>query len=147
MNLENYNNIGITSIAINSVLSLSKELSISKVLLIMPLFTSKDLTSHLSRKTTEIKSIEKLISEKTPLFSNFNKRYYDSLVNSINAVQLLIETNQISIIEGKLIANKSFHYMKSMGKRAENINNASQNVSKLLNENTEKLYLNLRIEL
>jgi hypothetical protein len=147
MNLENYNNIGITSIAINSVLSLSKELSIPKALLIMPLFTSKDLTSHLSRKTTEIKSIEKLISEKTPLFSNFNKRYYDSLVNSINAIQLLIETNQISIIDGKLITNKSFRYLKSMGKRAEKINTASQNVSKLLNENTEKLYLNLRIEL
>lgn len=147
MNLENYNNIGITSIAINSVLSLSKELSIPKALLIMPLFTSKDLTSHLSRKTTEIKSIEKLISEKTPLFSNFNKRYYDSLVNSINAIQLLIETNQISIIDGKLIANKSFQYMKSMGTRAEKINSASPNVSKLLNENTEKLYLNLRIEL
>lgn len=147
MNLENYNNIGITSIAINSVLSLSKELSIPKALLIMPLFTSKDLTSHLSRKTTGIKSIEKLISEKTPLFSNFNKRYYDSLVNSINAIQLLIETNQISIIDGKLIANKSFQYMKSMGTRAEKINSASPNVSKLLNENTEKLYLNLRIEL
>jgi hypothetical protein len=147
MNLENYNNLGITSIAINSVLSLSKELSIPKALLIMPLFTSKDLTSHLSRKTTEIKSIEKLISEKTPLFSNFNKRYYDSLVNSINAIQLLIETNQISIIDGKLIANKSFQYMKSMGTRAEKINSASPNVSKLLNENTEKLYLNLRIEL
>jgi hypothetical protein len=147
MNLENYNNIGITSIAINSVLSLSKELSIPKALLIMPLFTSKDLTSHLSRKTTEIKSIEKLISEKTPLFSNFNKRYYDSLVNSINAIQLLIETNQISILDGKLIANKSFQYMKSMGTRAEKINSASPNVSKLLNENTEKLYLNLRIEL
>ena len=147
MNLENYNNIGITSIAINSILSLSKELSISKVLLIMPLFTSKDLTSHLSRKTTEIKSIEKLISEKTPLFSNFNKRYYDSLANSINAIQLLIETNQISLIDGNLIKGQSFQYAKSMGKRAGEINTASQNVSKLLNESTEKLYLNLRIEL
>jgi hypothetical protein len=147
MNLENYNNIGITSIAINSVLSLSKELSISKALLIMPLFTNKDLTSHLSRKTTEIKSIEKLISEKTPLFSNFNKRYYDSLVNSINAIQLLIDMNQISLIDGKILKKQSFKYVKSMGKRAEKINDASQNVSKLLNENTEKLYLNLRIEL
>lgn len=147
MNLENYNNIGITSIAISSVLSLSKELSISKVLLIMPLFTSKDLTSHLSRKTTEIKSIEKLISEKTPLFSNFNKRYYDSLANSINAIQLLIDTNQISLIDGSLINVQSFQYAKSMGKRAGKINTASQNVSRLLNENTEKLYLNLRIEL
>ena len=147
MNLDNYNNIGITSIAINSVLSLSEKLSLSKALLIMPLFTSKSLTSHLSRKTTEIKSIEKLISEKTPLFSNFNKRYYDSLANSINAIQLLIETNQLSLIDGKLISNQSFKYVKSMGKRAGKINTASQNVSKLLNENTEKLYLNLRIEL
>jgi len=147
MNLENYNNIGITSIAINSVLSLSKELSLSKALLIMPLFTSKALTAHLSRKTTEIKSIEKLISEKTPLFSNFNKRYYDSLTNSINAIQLLIETNQISILDDKLISKQSFQYKKSMGKRAEKINTTSQNISKLLNENIEKLYLNLRIEL
>jgi len=147
MNLENYNNIGITSIAINSVLSRSKELPLSKALLIMPLFTSKALTAHLSRKTTEIKSIEKLISEKTPLFSNFNKRYYDSLTNSINAIQLLIETNQISILDDKLISKQSFQYKKSMGKRAEKINTTSQNISKLLNENIEKLYLNLRIEL
>jgi hypothetical protein len=147
MNLENYNNIGITSIAINSVLSLSEELPLSKVLLIMPFFTSKALTSHLSRKTTEIKSIEKLISEKTPLFSNFNKRYYDSLTNSLNAIQLMIETKQISITNGKLKNNQSFQYDKAMGKRAGKINTASQNVSKLLKENTEKLYLNLRIEL
>ncbi|SOU85784.1 hypothetical protein [Tenacibaculum dicentrarchi] len=147
MNLENYNNIGITVIAIKSVLSLSEKLSLSKVLLIMPLFASKDLTIHLSRKTTEIKSIEKLISEKIALFSNFNKRYYDSLINSINAIQFLIETNQILIVNGELIKNQSFDYVKGMGKRAEKINIASQNVSNLLKENTEKLYLNLRIEL
>jgi len=147
MNLENYNNIAITSIAISSVLSLSEELSLPKALLIMPLFTSKDLTSHLARKTTEIKSIEKLISEKTRLFSNFNQRYYGSLANSLNAIQLLIETNQISITNGKLRNNESFQYLKEMGKRAGKINTASQNVSKILNENTEKLYLNLRIEL
>lgn len=147
MNLENYNNIGITSVAINSVLSLSKKLPLSKVLLIMPLFTSKALTAHLSRKTTEIKSIEKLISEKTPLFSNFNKRYYDTLANSLNAIQLLIEINNISIKDGYLISNQHFNFEKAMGKRADKINLASQNVSKLLNENTEKLYLNLRIEL
>jgi len=147
MNLENYNNIGITTIAINSVLSLSEELPLSKALLIMPLFTSKALTSHLSRKTTEIKSIEKLISEKTPLFSNFNKRYYDSLAHSLNAIQLLIETNQISMTNGKLKNNQSFQFDKAMGKRAGKINSASENVSKILKENTEKLYLNLRIEL
>jgi hypothetical protein len=147
MNLENYNNIGITSIAINSVLSLSEELSLSKALLIMPLFTSKTLTSHLSRKTTEIKSIEKLISEKTPLFSNFNKRYYDSLTNSLNAIQLLIDTNQIKLANGRLKKTESFRYEKAMGKRSGSIYTASQNVSKLLKENTEKLYLNLRIEL
>ncbi|TVZ22269.1 hypothetical protein JM84_1160 [Dokdonia sp. Hel_I_63] len=147
MNLQNYNNIGIASIAIHSVLSLSQELSLSEVLLIMPLFSSKSLTAHLSRKTTEIKSIEKLISEKTTLFSNFNKRYYDTLTNSLNAVQFLIETNKISIIDGNLMNNQHFMFDKSMGKRADKIYSASENVSKLLIENTEKLYLNLRIEL
>lgn len=147
MNLENYNNIGITSVAINSVLSLSEELSLPKVLLIMPLFSSKALTTHLSRKTTEIKSIEKLISEKTALFSNFNKRYYDTLINSFNAIQLLIETNNVYIKDGSLINIQPFKYENKMGKRAKKINSASQNVSKLLKENTENLYLNLRIEL
>jgi hypothetical protein len=147
MNLKNYNNFGITAIAINSVLTFSGELPISKVLLIMPLFTNKELTSHLSRATTQIKSIEKLISEKTPLFSNFNKRYYDSLVNSLNAIQLLIETNKILMIDGKLKNNLPFQYNTSMGKRAEKIFTASQNVSKLLQEKNENLYLNLRIEL
>lgn len=147
MNLDNYNNIGITSIAIKSVLAEARKLELCKALLIMPLLTSKALTSHLSRSTTEIKSIEKLISEKTPLFSNFNKRYYDSLILSVNAIQFLIETKQIKLSNGILNSESEFNYDKTMGKRAGKINLATKNVSKLLQENSDKLYLNLRIEL
>ncbi|WP_423819208.1 three component ABC system middle component [Salinimicrobium sp. TIG7-5_MAKvit] len=148
MNLKSYNNIGIASIAIYAVLSHSSELTLSKALLILPLFSSSPLTQHLSRSSTKVKSVEKLIAEKTSLFSNFNGRFYDTLALSINSIQFLAKANLVTLENG-IIRNNSeeVYYTSQMGKRAGKIFSASENLSRLLNAPTEKLYLNLRIEL
>lgn len=147
VNLAHYNNIGIVSIGIEAVLTHSRQLSLSKLLLIQPFFSNQMLTQYLGRKTTKIKSIEKLIVEKTPLFSNFNRRYYDSLSLSFNSLQFLYDTEKITIESGVVYSNFDFVYNKKMGNRASKIFKASKNMSLILQDHPEKLYLNLRIEL
>ena len=148
MTLNYYNNIGIGAVALGAVLNHSKELSITRSCLIFPLIAHKELLQHLCRKTTSIKSIEKLIVEKTSYFSNFNKRYYDSLVLTFNTLQYLNDTGYVQINEEQqVILVKPLEYDKKMGKRAGKIFDASKNIALLLQERTDKLYLNLRIEI
>lgn len=147
MNLSYYNNIGIGIVALGSVINQRKKLPISKLFLIFPLISHQKLLHHLGRNTTKIKSIEKLIVEKTSYFSNYNKRYKDSLALTVNALQYLNDAGYVDVMDGTVILAKPFEYHKKMGTRANKIFNASENISLLLKERTDKLYLNLRVEL
>lgn len=147
MNINYYNNFGIGVVAIAAVLNHSKELAISKLFLIFPISSHQKLLQHLGRKTTKIRNIEKLIAEQISYFSNFNKRYVDSLVLTLNSIQYLNDTGYIDIVEGKVISSKLFEHHTMMGNRAKRIFNASENISILLQESSSKLYLNLRVEL
>lgn len=148
MNLNQYNNVGIVAIEIASVLQQSeRNLTLSKALLISPIFSNKQLSLHLARKTTTVSSIERLMTEKTSLFSNFNGRFYDSLANSINAIQLLVDLKIISINQEEIELIQPLEYDSKMGKRVAKIYLASQNVASLLKNEASNLYLNLRIVL
>jgi hypothetical protein len=145
MRADYYNNISIGVIAISSVLNHYEELPVSKSFLIIPFITHFDLTRFLANKRTNTKSIEELISQKTSCFSNFNKRYYDSLSLSINAIQYLIDMKYIEHKNGNLKKIKPLNYHKNMGERADKIYKASENIAKILRGTREMLYLNLRI--
>ena len=147
MNLSYYNNFSMGVVALGAALNQSKELSLSKLFLVFPLLSHYKLLQYLGRKTTEIRSIEKLIIEKTSFFSNFNKRYNDSLVLTMNALQYLSDAGYVSILNGNIILTKPFEYDKNMGSRAKKIFNASKNIALLLKERSDKLYLNLRVQL
>ena len=147
MNLSYYNNLSMGVIALGSVLNQSKKLSISKLFLIFPLISHQNLLKYLGRSTTKIKSLEKLIIDKTPCFSNFNRRYVDSLVLTINSLQYLNDTGYIKVVNGNVTLIRPFEFDKKMGSRANKVFNASENVHRLLKEKTEKLYLNLRVEI
>lgn len=147
MNVSYYNNLSIGIVALGTVLNQSKELSMSKLFLIFPFLSHQMLLQHLGRSTTKITSIEKLIVEKTPCFSNFNKRYRDSLVLTINALQYLNDTGYVDVESGNVSLAKPFEYDNKMGSRANKIFNASKNIALLLKERSDKLYLNLRVEL
>jgi hypothetical protein len=147
MSLSYYNNIGIGIVALGAVLNQSRELPLSKLFLIFPLLSHQKLLQHLCRPTTKITSIEKLVVEKTPYFANFNKRYFDSLALTVNAMQYLNDTGYLRITNGYAVLTKPFDQDKRMGTRAMKIFRASENVALLLEEEPENLYLNLRVEL
>lgn len=142
-----FNNVGIGAIAICSVLDHSTKLSVASMTLILPLVTHKDCLDYLARSSTKIKSIEKLIAEKTTFFSNFNARYYDSLCLSFSSIQYLTEMGYAEFKNDFLIKTKALKYDKEMGDRAKKIFLASSNISEILSENESKLFLNFRIEL
>lgn len=147
MSLNLYNNFGVGAVAIAAVLNKCSSLPISKVTLIFPLINHQELLSYLSRKSTKINSFDKLVIEKTIFFSNFNKRYYDSLSSTMNALQYLNDQGYIEFRNNEVHMIKSMDYSKEMGTRTSKIFLASNNINLILNELVEKLYLNLRIEL
>jgi hypothetical protein len=147
MNKPTYNNIGIGSLGIAFVLQTQRELPIAKTLLILPLISNSELLNHLANNNSRIRSLDKLIIEKPNCFSNFNKRYYDSLCTSIEAIQLLNEIGLIKFKSPNLASTSPTPYNQSMGRRAEKIHKAANNIGTILIDKTEKLYLNLRIEL
>jgi hypothetical protein len=143
-----YNNIGICSFSIVSILQESnQELELTKIFLIMPFFSHKELTNYLSRGNVNILSLDSLLIDKKSYFTNFNKRFYQSLSLTINTLQYLHDIEMIQIKENKVKLLKTIEYEKTMGKRAEKINKASKNIVKILQESNQKLYLNLRVEL
>jgi hypothetical protein len=147
MNISNYNNLGIYSLAISAVLEHKKEMTIAETLLVAPLVTHNELLNHLARKTTNIYSADDLLLSKTSFFSNFSYRFSDSLVTSLNAIQFLQDMNYISYKEGELKISELTPYHSDMGKRAKKIYQASKNIATFLTTPTEYLYLNLRVEL
>lgn len=147
MSLSLYNNFGVGVLAITAVLNESHSLPMSKITLIFPLINHQEMLNYLSRKSTNVKSLDKLIVEKTVFFSNFNKRYYDSLSTTINALQYLFDQGYIEFKNNEVRLIKPMEYSKKMGDRSKKIFLASKNISLIFNEMVEKLYLNLRIEL
>ncbi len=142
-----YNNIGITALSIAFVLGEGKAMPLSKALLILPFITHKELLNYLSRGNVKIKSLEKLIIEKTGCFSNFNRRYYDNLCNSLNSIQMLNEIELVQVKDSHIFVKSELFYDDTMGRRAKKIHKAAKNIAVILDDNVEKLYLNLRVEL
>lgn len=144
---EQYNNLGLESLAIMFVLKEAGTLPISKILLVLPFTAHKAMLNHLAHGRTKVQSFERYLIERTSYFSNFNDRYYDNLVSSMNAVQLLSEIGAIEIVEGNISLLNLPEYSKSMGIRANKIFKASKNISTILAADVDILHLNLRVEL
>ena len=147
MNINIFNNFGVGAIAIVSVLNHSHSLSLAKLTLIFPLISHEELLSYLSNGKVNIKSLDKLLIDKTPHFSNFNKRYYDSLPTTFNSLQYLVDLGYITVSRDSVNLVKTLVYAKEMGGRANKIFKSSENIASILKEKSDKLYLNLRIEL
>jgi len=142
-----YNNLAIEAFGIASVMGvMSRPVAISKLLLIPPIISHKPLVQNLSRKNTRVMSFEKYLVDHLSFFINFNGRFYDRLIGSVNAIQLLNELGFIEFIDGGCTLRKAIIIDKSMGGRAERISKASSNIASLISTSVEDLYLNLRIE-
>lgn len=146
MRTETLNNLAFASLAISIVVDKSQKLELTEVLLIMPFLAHKELLSYLANGKTQIRSLDKLIIDKLHCFSNFNNRYYDNLSTSINAIQFLSEVDMVSIDNSHMISMEKVECFNSVGNRLKRVSKASENLSKILSEDTSSLYLNLRIE-
>jgi hypothetical protein len=147
MRTESLNNLAFASLAMSIIIEKSQKLELTKSLLIMPFLAHKELLSYLANGKTQIRSLDKLIVDKLHCFSNFNKRYYDNLSTSINALQFLSEVDAVSIEGAYIVSKEEFEYVNSMGDRLRRAFKASDNISKILSEDASSLYLNLRIEI
>lgn len=147
MRTETLNNLAFASLAMSLVLEKSQKLELTKALLIMPFIAHKELLSYLAHGRTQIISLDKLIIDKLHCFSNFNKRYYDNLGTSINAIQFLSEIDMISVDGSHIVSKEKAEPLCSVGDRLKRVSKAANNISKILSEDESSLYLNLRIEI
>ena len=148
-----FNNELIGCIAMYYVIKNLEELSLAKVMLILPMAFQDQLITYIGRKNVNINSIEQLLIRKPELLANFNERYYSLLKTSINCIGLLSALDKISIEKkGQInISNKESFFplddKKAVGDRAMRIINCAPKISILLNDNIENLYLQLRVTL
>ncbi|WP_312941696.1 three component ABC system middle component [Oscillibacter sp.] len=145
-----YNNEILTGIAILSVLHEVEELEVSKALLVQPILSYRGVLNFVKKKNVKIRSIEELISKKSLQFCNFNKRYFDNLELSMNAILLMRQLGFLDIRDNKLVrGNVEFDLdNKTLGDRANEIIKGASNISNAINKgDASNLYLSLRIEL
>lgn len=140
----------LTGLSILSVLSHTKELQVSKCVLIEPMLNHKELRAMLKNSKTIIRSIEELIMKKTVAFSNFHSRFIETLPLSINSILLMSELRLLKINGNKIIfSGNDFDFKEhSLGTLMEERILACNKIADILNNETvENLYLNLRVEL
>ncbi len=141
-----FNNLGLCATAIGVVLNEVKELTLPKVMLIMPLIMHEATLRFLAKGSVRPRQIAAFASMNPEFIMNFSKRYEDSLVVSINAIQYLISTEHVDLTNNvKLV--KPFTIDDSFGQKASLLTRATRNLSELLSSTEEELYLNLRVKL
>lgn len=140
----------ITGISILAVLKYTKKLEISKCMLIEPLLSYSKVVSSLKRVNSSIKSIEDLIIKENVVFSNFNSRYQEKLILSINSILLFEQMGLISVDDGFVFfSGENFNFFNSdLGDKATARIKAARNLSEiLLKGDASDFYLSLRIEI
>lgn len=152
--VENYNNFSsneiITAISMLTVLKCSYSMEITKVLLIEPLLSYKNISEKFKLANLKVRSIEELIVKSNFALINFNKRFQEKLLLSINSLFLLEQLDLVAILENKVCyKDQNFDFEnKNLGKIANNrIKAANKIASVLKNTPVEDLYLHLRVEL
>jgi hypothetical protein len=141
-----YNNIGICATALVSVISHTGELPLAKAMLVMPLVMHDATLAFLSNASVRKREAAALTSVKPELFANFNRRFEDSLVLSLNALQLLLHLGHVKL-QGNLIPSKPMQITSDYGARAQRIVKATPSIATLLASPVEELYLNFRVHL
>lgn len=152
--IESYNtflsNEIVSAISILVVLKHSYSMEITKLLLVEPLLSYKNITEKFKLANLKVRSIEELIVKSDFALINFNKRFQEKLLLSINSLFLLEQLGLVTINGNKVYyKDKNFDFEnKSLGKIAENrIKSANKIASVLKDTLVEDLYLHLRIEL
>lgn len=140
----------LTGISILAVLRYTKKLELSKCVLIEPLLSYSQVLNSLKRSNSNIKSIEDLIIKQSIAFANFNSRFHDKLLLSINAI-VLFEKLGLLYREENLVyfSAPDFNFAtESLGEIAHNRIIAVEKLAKILQKgDASDFYLSLRIEI
>lgn len=140
----------LTGISILSVLRYTKQMELSKCILIEPLLSYSQVLKALKRSNSSIKSIEDLILKESISFANFNARFRDKLILSMNALLLFEKMNLLSINENMVFFTaKDFNFAtSSLGDAAFSRIAASFKLAEILVKgDASDFYLSLRIEI
>lgn len=140
----------LTGISILAVLRYTKQLELSKCILIEPLLSYSQVLNTLKRSKSKIKSIEDLIIKQSIAFANFNSRFHDKLLLSMNAI-ILFEKLGLLYREDNLVhfSAPDFNFATaSLGELAHNRILASPKLAEILQKgDASDFYLSLRIEI
>ena len=140
----------VTGISILSVLRYAHEMELSKCMLIEPLLSYSRVLKALKRVNSSVKSIEDLVLKENIVFSNFNSRYQDHLVLSINSILLFKQMGLITFQNGFVcFSGDSFDFdNSSLGTKARDRIKAAKKLSEILIKgDASDFYLTLRVEL
>ena len=141
-----YNNESICAIAIYSVLKRCHSLTYSQAALIPPMIFNNKLIAVLNGKSN-IRGIEELMIKKGEVLTNFNNQYVSLLPLMFNTLVLLEELEFISIDDNSIKLTDKNLETKGLGKRTDKIMKCASKIANLLQEDTVKLYLQLRVVL
>jgi hypothetical protein len=139
-----FNNVGICATALLAVLAHAKQLNISKALLVMPLVMHNATVSYLGNGRVAKREATALVAHRPDLFANFNSRFAESLVVTVNAIQLIVAAGYVKF-DGKLVLLRPLEIDGSFGKRAQRIAKAANHIAAILASPVDELYLNFRI--
>ena len=143
-----FNNLGFCSVAIAyAVEEAVAPVPISKALLVVPIISNRRLLDHLARKGVIVENIERLLVNYTECFANLNQRYYDSLSDSVNGIQFLLNIEVLELNDKGLQVLNPMPFHKDMGRRAQKAKQAAKNIASLLSLSSANLYSSLRIQI
>ena len=139
----------LTGISILAVLKHTNQLELTKCILIEPLLSYSQVLRFLKNANTKARSLEDLILRKSIPFTNFNNRFHDKLLLSINALILFEKMDLLRIKDNMVYFNAAdFNfYTHSLGEAAANRIAASRKLADILQKgDASDFYLSLRIE-
>ncbi|BCQ22395.1 hypothetical protein NK8_05040 [Caballeronia sp. NK8] len=141
-----YNNVGICATALLAVMAHAPRLSLPKAMLVMPLVMHDATVKHLGNGSVARRAAATLAASRPDLFINFDSRFTESLVTSVNAIQLVIEAQYVRF-DGELVLVNPVEIDPSFGRRAQRITKAAEHIAALLKSPADELYLNFRVKL
>lgn len=144
-----YHNEAIAIIAIMTVLNKLKNIDLLKSLLILPFLFHKATLYYISKNSIDV-NFEHLLKNKISLLSNFSDRFYSFLPITINSIIIAKDLGYLNITNNNIIISENFDSTllnKDIGVRAKLIIDSTDNLIKILNEETSKIYYYTNIKI
>ena len=143
------NNELITGISILAVLKYASQMDAAKCMLIEPFLSYGKILQLMCRSNSSIKSVEDIMIKESIIFSNFDERYREKFMLSVNSIVLFRKLGLLNIENNMIIFNGyDFDFNEpTLGKKATKRIQASEKLAQILSKGeASDLYLSLRIK-